>query len=85
MTCKVNEGAVLNTKEIQNAFSKYDVSLFRGDYTSKDEVIGEWIRKLGKGGVPVYVLYVPGKAEPILLPEILTKEIVLKALEYISK
>jgi len=85
MTCKVNESAVLNTKEIQNAFSKYDVSLFRGDYTNKDEVIGQWMKKLGKGGVPVYVLYMPGKTKPILLPEILTKEIVLKALENISR
>jgi thiol:disulfide interchange protein DsbD len=85
MTCKVNESAVLNSKTIQDAFKKYNVSLFRGDYTNKDEVIGQWMKKLGKGGVPVYVLYVPGKAEPILLPEILTKEIVLNALENISK
>jgi len=34
---------------------------------------------LGRNGVPVYVLYRPGKA-PLLLPEILQKDTVLDAL-----
>ena len=37
------------------------------------------VRALGRNGVPVYVLYRPGK-EPLLLPEVLQKATVIDAL-----
>lgn len=80
-TCKVNEAAVLSTKDIRNAFERYGVAVVSGDFTTKDETIARWIRKFGKAGVPVNVLYVPDKEEPIVFPEILTKKIILDALQ----
>jgi len=44
----------------------------KGDYTNKDPVIDEWIKKFGKAGVPVYVYYPPDGSDYILFPEILT-------------
>jgi len=35
---------------------------------------------LGRSGVPAYVLYMPGRA-PLLLPELLTPQRVLEALD----
>ena len=51
----------------------------RADWTRRDPVITRALAALGRQGVPVYVLYRPGK-EPLVLPEILKKQTVLDAL-----
>ena len=85
MTCKVNENAVLYTDDIQQEFADKSVVLVKADYTNKDKLIGEWLQKFGKAGVPTYVLYIPGKENPLVLPEIITKEIVRNALNKIPE
>ena len=55
------------------------VELVRADWTRRDPVITRALAALGRQGVPVYVLYRPGK-EPLVLPEILKKQTVLDAL-----
>ena len=72
-TCEVNKKAVLSQPDVLNAFESYGVKLLHGDFTRNDPVIAGWIRKLGKAGVPVYALYVPGKEKPVIFPEILSK------------
>ena len=49
------------------------------DWTNEDPVISRELEKLGRNGVPVYALYIPGEDEPRLLPEILTKGIMFEA------
>ncbi|MCG8570204.1 MAG: thioredoxin family protein [Spirochaetes bacterium] len=78
LTCKTNEKLVLFTDEIQSAFTNKNVKLLRGDFTNNDPIIANWIQNHGRAGVPVYLFYLPGEKEPILLPEIITKEMVLK-------
>ena len=51
----------------------------RADWTRRDPAITQALAALGRNGVPVYVLYRPGK-EPLLLPEVLSKQNVLDAL-----
>jgi thiol:disulfide interchange protein DsbD len=56
-----------------------DVELVRADWTRRDPTITRALAALGRNGVPVYVLYRPGK-DPLLLPEVLRKQVVLDAL-----
>ena len=42
--------------------------------------ITEALAALGRNAVPVYALYAPGEAAPMLLPEVLTPALVLEAL-----
>ena len=44
-----------------------------------DPLEGTTITALGRSGVPVYVLHRPGR-EPLLLPEVLSKQVVFDAL-----
>ncbi len=82
LTCQVNERVVLNTERIQNAFRERDVALFKADWTRQDPAITAALEKLGRSGVPVYVLYQGHVgAEPHILPAILTDQIVLDALD----
>jgi thiol:disulfide interchange protein DsbD len=79
VTCQVNKRLVLNTDEVKAAFARDNVVLVRADWTKRDDAITRTLASLGRNGVPVYVLYRPGKT-PLLLPEVLEKRIVLDAL-----
>jgi thiol:disulfide interchange protein/DsbC/DsbD-like thiol-disulfide interchange protein len=79
VTCQVNKRLVLNTSEVKDAFAQRGVALVRADWTRRDPVITQALAALGRQGVPVYVLYRPGK-EPLLLPEVLQRQTVLDAL-----
>jgi thiol:disulfide interchange protein/DsbC/DsbD-like thiol-disulfide interchange protein len=79
VTCQVNKRLVLNDPQIRDAFASHGVLLVRADWTRRDPVITRALAALGRQGVPVYVLYRPGK-EPLVLPEVLSKRTVLDAL-----
>jgi thiol:disulfide interchange protein DsbD len=79
VTCQVNKQLVLNTDAVQQAFAGSNVALVRADWTRRDPAIGQALATLGRNGVPVYVLYRPGKA-PLLLPEVLQQRMILDAL-----
>jgi thiol:disulfide interchange protein DsbD len=72
---------VLSSEEVQQVFEEYGVVAVSADYTTRDETIANWIRKYDKAGVPVYVLYVPGRQKPILFPELLTQKAVIDAVQ----
>ena len=81
LTCQVNERTVLNTEEVQQAFDARNVALVKADWTNRDSTIARALESHGRSGVPVYVLYPGDGSGPTLLPEVLTKDIVLNALE----
>jgi thiol:disulfide interchange protein DsbD len=83
-SCKTNERLVLNTTDIRNAFAEKGVVMLKGDFTKKDDEILEWLQRYNRAGVPLYLLFVPGVSEPIIFPELLTKQMIFDALEQIK-
>jgi thiol:disulfide interchange protein DsbD len=84
LTCKFNEKAVLENSEVRDAFQRHGVVKLKADWTNGDPTITKILQQFGRPGVPLYVLY-PGKSgEPIVFPELLTKNIVLEKLETIT-
>lgn len=79
VTCQVNKGLVLTDAAVLDAFGKHNVVLVRADWTRRDPTITQALTALGRNGVPVYVLHLPGKP-PLLLPEVLSRQVVLDAL-----
>ena len=59
--------------------------LLRHTVPNGDPAITKILKQFGRPGVPLYVLYPAGKSvDPIILPELLTKNIVLEQLEKIA-
>ncbi len=79
VTCQVNKRLVLNADEVRADFARRNVALVRADWTRRDPAITQALAGLGRNGVPVYVLYRPGKT-PLMLPEVLQRQSVLDAL-----
>ena len=80
-TCRTNEGTVLAVREVREAFEERGVHLVHGDFTNPDDTVSEWLRRYGRAGVPLYVYFPPDGGEPVVLPEILTRRMVLGMLE----
>jgi thiol:disulfide interchange protein len=80
ITCQVNKSSTLNSEALQARMKAKHVLLLRADWTKPDAAIAAELGRLGRTGLPVYVLYVPGSAAPQLLPEVLTTRIVEDAL-----
>ncbi|HEX8569885.1 MAG TPA: protein-disulfide reductase DsbD domain-containing protein [Caulobacteraceae bacterium] len=81
VTCKVNERVALSSADVSRAFARSGVVYLKGDWTSRDPVIAAALAEHGRAGVPLYLLYAPGAAQPRILPQLLTKGAVIKALE----
>ena len=62
------------------SFKTKNVLLLRADWTRPDAAIAAELARLGRSGLPVYALYLPGAAVPQLLPEVLTTNILERAL-----
>lgn len=84
VTCQVNKMRVLNDGGIQTAFVDMDATLMRADWTNRDDRITDLIYRHGGAGVPLYLVYPAGGGEPQVLPTVLTRQIVLDALETAS-
>jgi thiol:disulfide interchange protein DsbD len=81
ISCKFNERTAIDTPAVREAFAKSGVIPMQADWTNADPEITAALKKFGRVGVPFYVVYPAGKPdEPIILPELLTQQIVLDAL-----
>jgi thiol:disulfide interchange protein DsbD len=81
LTCKVNEKTVLNSKEVVDRLHELNVLTVRADWTNRNPDITKLLSKFGRSGVPLYVIFTPGKSDsPRVLPEVITSGIVLDAL-----
>lgn len=81
LSCQVNERLALRSAGVQQRFRDRGIVAFKADWTLYDERITEALRSFGRSGVPLYVLFAPGQAEPRLLPEVITPDIVTGALD----
>lgn len=85
ITCLANEQTTLHTEEIQQAFKAADIAYMVGDWTNYDEEITALIERYNRSGIPLYLLYPADRGQPaIILPQLLNKRIVLKAIEAIQ-
>jgi len=81
LTCQFNKRTTLGSVTIREAFERKGVHLFRADWTNRDATITRALAAYGRNGVPLYILYTGMQENAVILPEVLTKTIVLDVLE----
>ncbi len=81
ITCLVNERVALNTPAVRDTMAEHDVVYLKGDWTRRDPDITEYLSKYDRNGVPLYVLYPRNGDDPRVLPQVLTPQLVIQALE----
>ncbi len=72
LTCKINERGALASPEVAEHFRARGIKVLVGDWTLSDAAIGRFLEAQGRSGVPLYLYYAPGQAQPQVLPQLLT-------------
>ena len=71
VTCQYNKQTTLSNEAVLADLALKNVALLRADWTRRDPAVTAALSQLGRSGVPVYVIYKPGRA-PVILSEILS-------------
>jgi thiol:disulfide interchange protein DsbD len=71
VTCQYNKKTTLADADVLADMDAKNVALLRADWTRRDPAVTAALAQLGRNGVPVYVIYKPGRA-PVVLSEILS-------------
>lgn len=80
VTCKINEGAALSSGRVARAMTDANAAYLVGDWTRRDDAITRELERHGRSGVPLYLLYRPGRSEPEILPQLLTDGLLVQAI-----
>lgn len=81
ITCQANKRLVIDRSEVATALAGRDVFPMRADWTRPDQRISDYLARNDRYGIPFNAVYGPGAPSGIVLPELLTTEAVLKALQ----
>jgi len=80
-TCQTNKATVFHSDAVLAALAKQNVILLRGDWTNRDPLITEELARWHRSAVPFNLVYAPDRAEPVVLPELLSAGVVLAAVQ----
>lgn len=81
LTCKANELAVLDRPPVAARLHDSGVIAMQADWTRSDPQITAYLQSFGRYGVPLDVVYGPGAPQGIALPELLSADAVMVALQ----
>ncbi|MDH7502416.1 MAG: thioredoxin family protein [Verrucomicrobiota bacterium] len=86
LTCKSNEKFAIETSQVREKLRLINAAAFKADNTDPNPEITAELKKHGRAGVPLVVVY-PRRTNqpPIVLPTVLTPGLVLDALETAGK
>ncbi len=72
VTCQYNKRTTLSDPALLAELDAKGVLFLQADWTGRDASISQELARLGRAGVPVYVVYGPGSKQGTLLPELLS-------------
>jgi len=81
LTCKVNKSLVLNKAVVIQKLKAPGTVAMRGDWTTPDPAISEYLASFDRFGLPFNVIYGPATPFGLVLPELLSSSLVLSALQ----
>jgi len=84
LSCQVNEKVILHDAEVERQLAAHNFTLIRADWTQEDPAITAALAAVNRSGVPTYVVY-PASGKADVLPELLTKNLVLTAIQNDSR
>jgi thiol:disulfide interchange protein DsbD len=82
--CKANEKAFLETDLVRGALVRTGILPMKADLTNENDELSALVEKLGRSGIPIYVIWLPDGTYD-LLPVAITAELVVNHLDAAAK
>jgi suppressor for copper-sensitivity B len=80
ITCQVNKNLVLYQGDAFKLLSSPEVTPMKADWTNPDETIAAYLASFKRYAIPFNAVYGPGAPDGIVLPELLSEDDVLEAI-----
>jgi suppressor for copper-sensitivity B len=84
LTCKVNEVRVLENAEVRSRLQQSHVIRMRADWSRPNPYIADYLHRFARYGIPFDVVYGPQQPDGEALPELLTTNALLRAIDQAS-
>lgn len=81
LTCQVNKAAVVYRGDVAKRMHAPNIVAMQADWTRPDDTIANYLASFGRYGIPFDIVYGPGAPNGVVLPELLTDDAVLHALD----
>ncbi len=81
LTCKANKALVLDREPVVSALAAEGVTPMQADWTRPDPAISRYLESFDRYGIPFNAVYGPAAPDGIVLPELLTPDVVMAALD----
>ena len=75
ITCLANEKIALQSEEFDALVKKHKIHTFKADWTNKSAEIAQALASYGRNSIPLYVYYAADSAKPVILPQLLTPQV----------
>lgn len=85
ITCKANKIGVILQDPVYNTLKNTDIVLMKGDWTTPNDSVTQYLQSHGRYGVPFNIVYGPNAPQGIALPVILTSDKVIRAINEVDK
>ena len=77
ITCQANDKIALSRPRVKKYLNDNNIEYIVADWTNKDDKILKALELYERNGVPLYIYWKPGMKKPLVLPSILTEQILL--------
>ena len=81
ITCQVNQRTTLSTATVKQALIASGTHYLVADSTKFNPDVDQALAEFGQGGLPMYLVYPADGGKPVVLPQVLTPQIVTQALQ----
>lgn len=81
ITCLANEKIALQSEEFENLVKKHKIHTFKADWTNKSADIAQALASYGRNSIPLYVYYNGNDDNFVILPQLLTPQILKKYID----
>jgi len=81
ITCQVNQRTTLSTATVKQALIESGAHYLVADSTKFNPDVDQALAEFGQGGLPMYLVYPADGGKPVVLPQVLTPQIVTQALQ----
>jgi suppressor for copper-sensitivity B len=85
LTCQVNKATVVYRGKVAERLTGPNVVSMQADWTRPDDAITAYLAGFGRYGIPFNAVYGPGAPDGLALPELLSEDAVLEALDQAAK
>lgn len=81
ITCQTNKKLVIYREPVAGRLFNGNIIVMQADWTKPDQGIADYLKSFNRAGIPFNVVYGPAAPQGIILPELLTADSVINALD----